>query len=232
MVSIYSHSRLSLLLFAISLPLIGITQTSPIHHQEESTTETAQFLARFAEARKQAGDTQVPFHEKRFLPFMDNALETTGTLAFHPPNCFRRKVDRGSLTVCDGKTLWIYHSTLQQVEIYDLNRTPFLSDTLTAMTATLAAVQLPALFQCTVRRNTNGTATLFLIPRRGALRKVISKITLVLHPDFTPSQLEINSREGDRTLTTFGEESRMRFNANTFEFRPPPGTSISRPLAK
>ncbi len=194
--------------------------------------ETNQFLARLAEVRKQAGDSEVSFREKRIFPFMDKPVESTGTLAFHPPNSFRRKVNQGSLTVSNGKTLWIYDTALQQVEIYDLAQTPFLRDALTAMTAALAADQLPTLFNCVLYRNNNGSTTLSLVPRTAALRKVVSKVILVLHSNLSAAQLEIYSPEGDRTLTTFGEESHTRFSPGIFEFRPPPGTRVSRPLAK
>lgn len=229
MVSIYPGSCLSVVFCAVMLlPFPSIAQTvSP-----SSSTETREFLVHFAESRKQASDIQVSFREKRFLPFMENPIESAGTLAFHPPNCFRRKVDHGSLTVCNGQTLWIYNPALQQMEIYNLNKTPFLADTLTAMTAAFSASQLLQLFHCTLYRNSDGASILHLVPRRGVLRKVASKITLVLRPDFSASRLEIISPEGDRTLTTFGEESQVQFTPQTFELRPPPGTRISRPLAK
>ncbi len=230
MVSIHTYPRLICSLICALFSLTGMAQNPA--GQPSSPTETNQFLARFAAARKQAGDTQVSFREKRFLPFMEHPMETTGTLAFHPPNCFRRKVDRGSLTVSNGKTLWIYNPALQQVEIYDLTQTQFLGNALMAMTAALSASQLPQLFHCTLYRSSNKTVTLRLVPRGGALRKVAPQITLVLASDFSPSQLEILSPQRDRTLTTFGEETRVRLTPKTFEFRPPPGTQISRPLVK
>lgn len=229
MVSIHPRALLACLFLAVSL---SVAIATPSSDKDQNEAETQQFLARLAEARQRVGDSQVSFREKHFFPFMENPVDSTGTLAFHPPKSFRRKVDQGSLTVCNGKTLWIYNPALQQAEVYDLSQTPFLKDALMAMTAALSAIDLPQLFQATLRRNNNGTTTLFLLPRTGALRKVASKIVLVLRPDLTAAQLEISSPEGDRTLTTFGQESHTRFSPGTFEFRPPPGTHISRPLAK
>ena len=222
-------SILALLVVAL-LPLSVAAQTA--RPSRPSSTETAHLLSRLAEIRKQAGDTQTSFHEKRTLPFMEKPLESTGTLAFHPPDSFQRKVDQGSLTVCNGKTLWIYYPDLRQVEIYDLAQTRFLTDVLSAMTATLSDQQLSSLFHCTLQRSTADGATLILIPRQGVLRKVASKLILALRPDFSASSLEIFSPGGDRTLTTFGKESRVRLAPEMFEFRPPPGTRVSRPLAK
>ncbi|PWU10823.1 MAG: hypothetical protein C5B47_01675 [Verrucomicrobia bacterium] len=245
MVSICPRSLLSICCLLISLSTLvaapaserSSLQPSPDEQplissdQQLNKKETEQFLVRLAQARKQAGDTEVSFREKRFFPFMDKPIETTGTLAFHPPNSFRRNVNQGSLTVSNGKTLWIYEPTLYQVEIYDLAQTPFLKDTLTTLTAALSADQLSTLFHCTVSRNKNENVTLTLIPRT-ALRKVASKVVLVLRPNFSAAQLEIYSPEGDRTFTTFGVESHTRFSPATFEFRSPPNTRVSRPLAK
>lgn len=235
MVSIYPRS--CLIIFSI-VTLFTLIATSPAQDIRNSSPdgqltkeETRQFLARLAEIRKRAGDSEVSFREKRIFPFMNQPMESTGTLAFHPPNSFRRKVNQGNLTISNGKTLWIYDPALQQLEIYDLAQTPFLRDALTAMTAALSADQLPTLFTCTLYRNNNGNTTLSLIPRTAAVRKVASKVILVLRPNLSAAQLEIYSPEGDQTLTTFGEESHMRFSPGTFEFRPPPGTRISRPLA-
>jgi len=236
MVSIYPRSCLIIFFTVISLS-ISIATSAAQDTQKSSLNgqltkeETSQFLARLVEVRKQAGDSEVSFREKRIFPFMNQPVESTGTLAFHPPNSFRRNVNQGSLTISNGKTLWIYDPALQQLEIYDLAQIPSLRDALTAMTAALSADQLPTLFTCTLYRNNNGNTTLSLIPRTAAVRKVASKVILVLRPNLSAAQLEIYSPQGDQTLTTFGQESHTRFSPETFEFRPPPGTRISRPLA-
>jgi chaperone LolA len=60
--------------------------------------------------------TQADFQEQRVIRLMKNPILSSGKVWFQPPNKFRREVkgNSPSLTVSDGRQLWIYYPALNR----------------------------------------------------------------------------------------------------------------------
>src|SRR6266480_4982353 len=68
--------------------------------------------------------TQADFQEQRVIRLMKKPILSSGKVWFQPPNKFRREVTGSSpsLTVSDGRQLWIYYPSFKSAERYPLGK--------------------------------------------------------------------------------------------------------------
>src|SRR6058998_3093037 len=105
------------LMFAM-LAAVGvkfIAQAAPL-----SEAELKNLLASIRQNRT----TQADFQEERVIRLMKKPLLSSGTVWFQPPNKFRREVkgNSPSVTVSDGRQLWIYYPNFKSAERYPLGK--------------------------------------------------------------------------------------------------------------
>src|SRR2546423_12575739 len=76
-----------------------------------SETELKNLLA----AIRQNRTTQADFQEERVIRLMKNPILSSGRIWFQPPNKFRREIkgNSPSVTVSDGRELWIYYPNVK-----------------------------------------------------------------------------------------------------------------------
>src|SRR6266496_6650978 len=69
---------------------------------------------------RQNRNTQADFQEERMIRLMKKPILSSGKVWFQPPNKFRREVKgtSPSLTVSDGRQLWIYYPNFKSAERY------------------------------------------------------------------------------------------------------------------
>jgi len=214
---------MKLLLFA----LLGLACVAA-RAQELSASDTAALIARIAAAKRQTA-IQADFSEDRQIAFMKKPVHETGTVAFQPPNSFRRQVDGGSLTVCDGQTLWIYYPQFQQVEKYSLSSNRALRESLSAMLSGFGLQDLEKNF--TIRAaSIPGGYRIDLLPRNSALRKTVASIQVDLSASLSARQLTVQGADGDKTITTFSNERPTSLSSKDFQFHPPAGVSVTEPM--
>lgn len=217
--------RPSFLCLAISILLCAGASAENL-----SDSETQTLIRRIADSRR--GKTmQAEFRDEKHLPMLKKPVVESGTLAFRPPNQFRREVteNQGSLTVCDGKVLWIYYPAFQEAEKYTLDSHRALRESLSALTAGLSLENVEKNFAIRAQKGASGYS-LELTPRTSSLRKVVSAIRLEVTPSLEASRMEIVSPSGDRTLTTFRNEKAVQLPPSAFQFAPPAGVSVTEPL--
>lgn len=155
----------------------------------------------------------------------------TGTLAFLPPDKFRREVKGKSLTVCDGTTLWMYYPAFQEVEKYSLGSNRMLRESLTAMTAGLGLQDVEKDYSIKAEHLGSGYRVQ-LTPKTSALHRLVSRITLDLNPGLTADRMQIETSKDESSTLIFSNERRVKFSPSDFAFQPPPGVSVTEPLAK
>ena len=70
---------------------------------------------------------------------MKNPILSSGTVWFQPPNKFRREVkgNSPSITVSDGRELWIYYPNFKSAERYPLGKGSPLDATVAAINSAL-----------------------------------------------------------------------------------------------
>jgi outer membrane lipoprotein-sorting protein len=73
---------------------------------------------------RQNRTTQADFQEERVIRLMKKPVVSSGTVWFQPPNKFRREVKGSSpsITVSDGRDLWIYYPNFKSAERYPLGK--------------------------------------------------------------------------------------------------------------
>ncbi len=195
-----------------------------------SSSETSSLLDRIASSRQGAA-FQSDFREEKHLALMNKPVVESGTVAFLPPDMFRRDVPGKSLTLCDGSTLWMYYPGFKEAEKYSLAANRTLRESLTAMTAGLALQDISRNYSVKAWRTAQGFR-LQLVPLSGALRKSVASITLDLNSRLSADRMEITGPRDESTVTTFSNERRVSLSPADFTFRPPAGVSVSEPLGK
>ena len=208
--------------------LIVLLAASALNAQELSTKEVEALLARLSASRAGAA-MQADFREERRLALMNKPVIETGTVSFLPPDKFRRQVDDGTLTLCDGDVLWLYYPQFGEAEKYTLSSNRSLRESLAAMTSGFGLQNLGKNYNVQARKTANGYRAT-LTPKTSSLRKAVAEIQVDISSELSAKRLEIVGAEGDRTLVTFSNERRVNLSPEDFEFQPPQGVRVSEPL--
>jgi outer membrane lipoprotein-sorting protein len=201
---------------------------SALNAQELSSKEVEAFLSRLSESRAGAA-MQADFREERRLALMNKPVIETGTVAFLPPDKFRRQVDDGSLTVCDGDILWLYYPQFGEAEKYTLSSNRPLRESIAAMTSGFGLQNLSKNYNVRARKTADGYRVT-LTPKTSSLQKAVAEVKVDISDGLSAKLLEIVGTEGDRTVVTFSNERRVKLSPEDFEFRPPQGVRVSEPL--
>src|SRR5262249_7751491 len=153
-----------------------ITDSAPL-----SEAELKNLLA----AIRQNRTTQADFQEERVIRLMKKPVVSSGTVWFQPPNKFRREVkgNSPSVSVSDGRDLWIYYPNFKSAERYPLGKGSPLDATVTAINSALNLENIETSFNITATRAENGYE-LHLLPRSAAMKRVFQKLDLRINEKF------------------------------------------------
>ena len=210
------------ILFVIALTCV--TDAAPL-----SEPEMKNLLA----AIRQNRSTQADFQEQRVIRLMKNPVMSSGTVWFQTPNKFRREVkgNSPSITVSDGRDLWIYYPNFKSAERYPLGKGSPLDATVAAINSALNLENIEASFNVSATKSENGHE-LALLPRTAAMKRVFQKLELRINSEFRVARTDMLLPNGDRIITTYSNQTRASIPASTFEFKPPAGTEVTTPLGQ
>src|SRR5436189_1272176 len=129
--------------------LMSIARAAPL-----SEAELKNLLA----AIRQNRTTQADFQEERVIRLMKKPVLSSGTVWFQPPNKFRREVtgNSPSVSVSNGRDLWIYYPNFKSAERYPLGKGSPLDATVTAINSALNLENIETSFNITATRSENG----------------------------------------------------------------------------
>jgi outer membrane lipoprotein carrier protein len=177
--------------------------------------------------------TQADFQEQRVIRLMKNPILSSGKVWFQPPNKFRREVKGSSpsLTVSDGRQLWIYYPNFKSAERYPLGKGSPLDSTVAAINSSLNLEDVENTFQIAAAKIENGYE-LRLMPRTPSMKRVFQKLDLRINDQLRVERTDMLLANGDRIVTTYSNQTREPVPASMFEFTPPPGTEVSTPLGR
>src|SRR5215831_9712653 len=204
--------------------LTFITRAAPL-----SEAELKNLLASIRQNRT----TQADFQEERVIRLMKKPVLSSGTVWFQPPNKFRREVkgNSPSITVSDGRELWIYYPNFKSAERYPLGKGSPLDATVAAINSALNLENIETSFNVSATKSDTGHE-LALLPRTAAMKRVFQKLDLRINNQFRVERTDMLLPNGDRIVTTYSNQTRAPIPASTFEFKPPPGTEVSTPLGQ
>jgi outer membrane lipoprotein carrier protein len=177
--------------------------------------------------------TQADFQEQRMIRLMKKPILSSGKVWFQPPNKFRREVKGSSpsLTVSDGRQLWIYYPNFKSAERYPLGKGSPLDSTVAAINSSLNLEDVENTFQISAAKIENGYE-LRLMPRSPSMKRVFQRLDLRINDQSRVERTDMLLPNGDRIVTTYSNQTRGPVPASLFEFTPPAGTEISTPLGK
>ena len=184
-------------------------------------------------AIRQNRTTQADFQEQRVIRLMKKPVISSGTVWFQPPNKFRREVkgNSPSITVSDGRELWIYYPNFKSAERYPLGKGSPLDATVAAINSALNLENVETSFNISASKSDNGHE-LALLPRTAAMKRVFQKLDLRINDKFRVERTDMLLPNGDRIVTTYSNQARAPIPSSTFEFKPPAGTDVTTPLGQ
>src|SRR5262245_13791228 len=204
--------------------LTSVAQSAPL-----SEAELKNLLA----AIRQNRTTQADFEEQRVIRLMKKPVLSSGTVWFQPPNKFRREVkgNSPSVSVSDGRDLWIYYPNFRSAERYPLGKGSPLDATVTAINSALNLENIETSFNFTATKSDNGHE-LVLQPRTAAMKRVFQKLDLRINNQSRVERTDMLLPNGDRIVTTYSNQTRAAIPPSTFEFKPPAGADVTTPLGQ
>ncbi len=215
---------------AICLSLLAAFTTRAA---ELTPTEAAGVLKQLQELREKQPDAQADFREEKVTHLLNKPLISEGTVSFEAPNKFRREVkgNNSSLSVSDGKVMWVYYPNFKEAEHYAIGQRSMLDDSLAALTAGLNFEHIEEYYN--FRAFSEGGGYQFqLSPKRPDLKRLLDHVIITMDSEFRVQKVELFLLKGDHLVTTYTNVRRAPLPASTFEFTPGPDVHISYPLGK
>ena len=225
------------------LLLLMLLLSASAHAQSMSEADIKNLLARIAERRASSPDVRADFQEQKTMRLMTKPIVSSGKIWFHAPNKFRREVSGNSpsVTVSNGRDLWIYYSNFKSAEHYPLGKRSPVDAAIAAINTALNLENVEKTFQISGAKIDppspgSGVAgngySLQLLPRSTSMKRMFQKFDLRLNNDLIAERTEMTQPNGDRVVTIYSNQTRATIPAATFEFTPPPGTEITNPLGR
>jgi len=182
---------------------------------------------------RQNRSTQADFQEERVIRLMKKPILSSGKVWFQPLNKFRREVkgNSPSVTVSDGRQLWIYYPNFKSAERYPLGKGSPLDSTVAAINSALNLENIENMFQINAAKTDKGYE-LALTPRTPSMRRAFQKLDLQVNDNLRVERTDMLLPNGDRIVTTYSNQMRAPIPAYTFEFKPPPDTEVTTPLGQ
>ncbi len=182
---------------------------------------------------KNGGGMSADFTETRQTRLLREPLVTRGSMVFQSPDKFRREL-RGSnqsITVSNGRKLWIYYPNFKEAELYTMGEQTFFDDSISALTAGLNYARMPEYYQIEAYEE-DGGYRLNLTPKKRNLRRIIERMTLYLDASLAPVRTLVDLPKGDQLATEYRNIERRSFPDSQFEFTPPTGTNVTKPMSR
>ena len=204
--------------------------------QSLSEADIKHLLARIAERRASSPDVRADFQEQKTMHLLNKPIVSSGKIWFHAPNKFRREVtgNSPSVTVSNGRDLWIYYPSFKSAEHYSLGKRSPVDAVIAAINTALNLENVEKTFHIAGAKIDPPQAgyALQLLPRSPSMKRMFQKFDLRLNSDLVAERTEMTQPNGDQIVTTYSNQTRAAIPASTFEFTPPAGTAISTPLGR
>ena len=223
--------RISLLLCA-SLAVAAFAPKAAA--DEMSPTEAAGLLKQMQGLREKEPCAEADFTEEKTSHLLLKPITSEGSVAFEAPDKFRREVkgSNSSLSVSDGKTMWVYYPNFKETEHYSIGQRSMLNDSLSALSAGLNFEHIEDYYNFRAFREPGGYQ-FQLSPRRPDLKRLVDHVSVWLDNNFMVQKVELFQLNGDHVVTSYKNVRRLAsLPTSTFEFTPPPDVHISYPLGK
>ncbi len=220
-------SKFSLFLSVTLIACTGL-QANPL-----APPDVKALLDRIRAKRAGAPQVQADFQEEKTVHLMSKPISSTGKVWFQKPDEFRREVQGNSpsITISNGRQLWIYYPKFKSAEHYSLGKHSPLDAGIAALTAALNLENVENSYHITASKQDSGYE-LQLVPRNPSLKRLLQTFKIEMNADLQVQRTEMVQPNGDHIVTKYSNESRAPIAPSTFEFAPPSGTDVTTPLGR
>jgi outer membrane lipoprotein carrier protein len=173
------------------------------------------------------------FQEQRTIHLLNKPIVSSGKLWFQAPNKFRREIggNSPSITVSNGRDLWIYYPNFKSAEHYTLGKRSPVDAIIAAINTALNLENVENTFQISGTK-AGADFDLQLIPRSPSMKRMFQQFDLRLNTDLVAERTDMIQPNGDQIITTYSNQTRAPIPESTFEFTPPAGIEITSPLGR
>ena len=105
-------------------------------------------------------------------------------------------------------------------------------DALAALTAGLNFARVEEFYQLEITPEEDGGYRMVLTPHRSNLKRIVAQLVVVLDKELDVHRTDLTLPKGDQVVTTYTAQRRVPIPESTFEFAPPQGINVSRPMGK
>src|SRR2546421_7829373 len=195
--------KISPLLFVL------IFGASIVRAQQLSDADVKILLARIAERRASAPDVRADFQEQKTMRLLNKPIVSSGKIWFHAPNKFRREVtgNSPSVTVSNGRDLWIYYPNFKSAEHYTLGKRSPVDAAIAAINTALNMENIENTFHVTASKIDNGYE-LELVPKSAAMKRTFQKFNIRMNNDLVAERTDILQPNGDHVVPTYTNQMR------------------------
>jgi len=199
---------------------------------ELTPTDIDGLIARLQALKRDHPGVVARFREERFLKIREQPLVLEGEVKLMAPDKFRREIfgKNPSVITSDGRMLWIFYPVFNEAEQYALDRSHAVSMLFGALNSGLNFQGLQEFYRIRGSPTDGGGYALTLEPLQPDVRHVLVRLIVWLDAALRVIKTEYETPGGDRTVTTYMEVRLEPVPAEMFEFNPPAGTKVSRPL--
>jgi outer membrane lipoprotein-sorting protein len=164
---------------------------------------------------------------------LNKPIVSSGKIWFRAPNKFRREVggNSPSITVSNGRDLWIYYPNFKSAEHYSLGKRSPVDAVIAAINTALNLENVESTFQISGTKVGSGYE-LQLLPRSPSMKRMFQRFDLRLNSDLVAERTDMVQPGGDQVVTTYSNQTRAPIPESTFEFAPPAGTETTNPLGR
>ena len=228
-------------LFFTTFAFLGLTSLACA--EPLSQNDIKDLLARIRQIRSAAPSVQADFQEEKTIRLLNKPIASSGTVWFQAPNKFRREIkgNSPSLTVSNGRELWIYYPNFKSAEHYSLGKRSPVDAAIATINTALNLENVENTFSISgakIDSPSHGSGVagnhyeLELSPRPASMKRLFEKFKLRLNPELLAERTEMLAPNGERVITTYSNQKRAATPLSTFEFTPPAGTEITTPLGR
>src|ERR1051325_507862 len=175
--------------------LLGLASFA--HGEPLSQEQIKDLLARIRTARAAAPSMEADFREEKTLRLLNKPIVSSGKMWFQAPDKFRREV-RGnapSLTISNGRELWIYYPNFKSAERYSLGKRSPVDAAIATINTALNLDNVENSFSVNGAKIDNHYE-LTLTPRAASMKRLFQKFTLGLNQELVVGGTE---KEWDTT---------------------------------
>lgn len=217
---------------SLFLALLFITG-SWVRAQSLSDADVKNLLAKIRERRTAAPNVHASFQEQKTIHLLNKPIVSSGKIWFQAPNKFRREIGGSSpsVTVSNGRDLWIYYPNFKSAEHYALGKRSPVDAVIAAINTALNLENVENTFHITATK-AGDSYDLQLLPRAPSMKRMFQRFDLRLNGDFVAERTDMIQPNGDQVITTYSNQTRAPIPESTFEFKPPAGVEITNPLGR